>query len=156
ADLADGTKERLVPQWPPERFVERARPCRALAVGRRKLRDDVGERRLGVEPELPRESAVKLAAEPAARDLAVSRPPDQSGEPADVLEARTRRTGVQRDRWTEPAAARDEVQAERPTDEHERSAGPGSGEQDEQVGGRVDAVVVLVERDRAASRHRRR
>src|SRR5206468_7028190 len=99
---------------------------------------------------LTREGAAKLAPESAARDLAVTGPPHETRESADVLETRAWRTRVERYRRPESAAARDEIQKERHAGEHEGAARPGPRHQHEHVGRRVDAVVVLVEGDDAA------
>src|SRR3989449_8962567 len=90
ADLADGTKQRLVMQGSPECVVEGPRSRGTLAVGGRDLGDGLLEGRVGVESELPRESRAELTPEPAARDLAMTRAPHETREAADILEARAR------------------------------------------------------------------
>src|SRR5256712_5207716 len=155
ADLADGTKQRLVMQGSPECVVEGPRSRGTLAVGGRDLGDGLLEGRVGIESERPRESRPELTPEPAARDLAMTRAPHETREAADVLEARARWPRVERDRRPEPPPAHEQVEETHNAGEKERAPRPGSHEENEHIACRVDAMVVLVEDYGAPARDRR-
>ena len=95
---------------------------------------------------------MQVLAHPAARDLAAARAAHQAGKPAHVFEARARGAHRERDRPAEPSAREHEVEEREHAGEDERPPRPGLLDEDGEVARWVQAVVVLVERERAPER----